>query len=347
MARTVVAETRLADGRALAIALADATDASAMCRVIVDAFSHRRPVMPAPAALGETPDNIVAEMTAGFGVLALVAGEPVGVVVVSLDGRRAGIHRVSVRPGFQRLGVASVMLGVVGDLLAAHAVDEARLIARAELPEVVGWWQRHGFVECGRHGPNIELRHPVAVRVAVPAADDMHVLGVRLAGLLRAGDVVIAEGDLGAGKTTLAQGIGEGLRVAGPVVSPTFVLSRVHPSTVGGPVFVHVDAYRLGSFAELEDIDVETGLDGAVTYIEWGAGLAEGLADVRLGIDIRRSVDPRDETRWVFLMPVGERWERARADLLVLAEPTEPTVVSDRSVSAGPADADSLAKEAM
>ncbi|MDO9397672.1 MAG: tRNA (adenosine(37)-N6)-threonylcarbamoyltransferase complex ATPase subunit type 1 TsaE, partial [Herbiconiux sp.] len=85
----------------------------------------------------------------------------------------------------------------------------------------------------------------------------MHALGVEIAGLLEAGDVVLLSGDLGAGKTTFTRGLGEGLGVRGPVTSPTFVLARTHPSLVGGPALVHVDAYRLGSALELDDLDID------------------------------------------------------------------------------------------
>jgi tRNA threonylcarbamoyladenosine biosynthesis protein TsaE len=120
----------------------------------------------------------------------------------------------------------------------------------------------------------------------------MQALGERLAGLLRAGDLVLLTGDLGAGKTTLTQGIGAGLGVRGPVTSPTFVIARVHPSEVGGPPLVHVDAYRLGSIVEVEDLDLEASLDEAVTVVEWGEGLVEGLAENRLHVHLVR---PRGE----------------------------------------------------
>ena len=87
-----------------------------------------------------------------------------------------------------------------------------------------------------------------------------------------AGDLVILSGDLGAGKTTLTQGIGAGLGVRGEITSPTFVIARVHPSLVGGPPLVHVDAYRLGGIDELDDLDLDTSLDDAVTVVEWGEG---------------------------------------------------------------------------
>lgn len=144
--------------------------------------------------------------------------------------------------------------------------------------------------------------------VSVPTAEDMRALGRRLAGVLRAGDLIIASGDLGAGKTTLTQGLAEGLHVSGPVLSPTFVISRIHHTTGGGPDLVHVDAYRLSGPDEIEDIDLEASLDTSVTVVEWGEEVAEWLSEHRLEIEIRRGEDPREETREVVLTPVGERW---------------------------------------
>lgn len=120
------------------------------------------------------------------------------------------------------------------------------------------------------------------------SAEATEALGRRLAGVLRAGDLVILSGDLGAGKTTLTRGLGAGLGVRGPVTSPTFVIAREHPSTSGGPALVHVDAYRLGGVAELEDLDLQTSLDAAVTVVEWGEGLAEGLAEDWLEVRLSR-----------------------------------------------------------
>lgn len=120
----------------------------------------------------------------------------------------------------------------------------------------------------------------------VGTADDMRALGRRLAGRLRAGDLVVLTGPLGAGKTTLVQGIGEGMGVRGPVTSPTFVIARVHPSLTGGPALVHADAYRLGSPAEVDDLDLDASLDTSVTVVEWGGGLVESLAGDRLEVTI-------------------------------------------------------------
>ncbi|MGH3387538.1 MAG: tRNA (adenosine(37)-N6)-threonylcarbamoyltransferase complex ATPase subunit type 1 TsaE, partial [Actinomadura sp.] len=139
-----------------------------------------------------------------------------------------------------------------------------------------------------------------------PTPEAMRELGVRLAALLRAGDLLVLSGDLGAGKTTLTQGIGEGLKVRGPITSPTFVIARVHPSLCGGPPLVHADAYRLGGFAELDDLDLDTAVEESVTVVEWGEGLAEGLADDRLEIVIAR--DATSDGRVVRLTATGTRW---------------------------------------
>ena len=126
--------------------------------------------------------------------------------------------------------------------------------------------------------------------VLVSTADQMHDLGRRLARLLRAGDLVVLSGPLGAGKTTLAQGIGAGLGVRGPVTSPTFVIARVHPNLGTGPDLVHADAYRLGSRAEVDDLDLDAELATSVTVVEWGEGLVEDLADNCLQVGIEPGV---------------------------------------------------------
>jgi tRNA threonylcarbamoyladenosine biosynthesis protein TsaE len=151
----------------------------------------------------------------------------------------------------------------------------------------------------------------------------MHELGARLSALLTPGDLVVLSGGLGAGKTTLTQGIGRGLRVRGDVTSPTFVIARVHPSTVGGPALVHVDAYRLSSLDEVDDLDLDTSLETSVTVVEWGEGKVEGLAEDRLVVHIDRGQgsavaveDPSDtdEPRTVTLEGVGPRWSGVGLD---------------------------------
>jgi tRNA threonylcarbamoyladenosine biosynthesis protein TsaE len=144
----------------------------------------------------------------------------------------------------------------------------------------------------------------------LPTADDTRALGTRLAGVLRAGDLVVLTGPLGAGKTALVQGIGAGLGVRGNVVSPTFVIARVHK----GPLpLVHVDAYRLGSLAEVDDLDLDVDVADAVTVVEWGSGLVEQLADAHLEITIERAED--SEQRTARLTPHGGDWAQRLAAL--------------------------------
>lgn len=143
----------------------------------------------------------------------------------------------------------------------------------------------------------------------VPDAEAMYRVGEAIAAGLRAGDLVLLTGELGAGKTTLAVGIGRGLRVRGAVTSPTFVIAREHPSQTGGPGLVHVDAYRLGGLDELEDLDLTASLEESVTLVEWGRGLAEGLATQRLEIVIDRS--RADDVRTLELSFTGPRWDAA------------------------------------
>jgi tRNA threonylcarbamoyladenosine biosynthesis protein TsaE len=158
--------------------------------------------------------------------------------------------------------------------------------------------------------------------VVVATRDAMHDLGERLAALLRAGDLVILAGGLGAGKTTLTQGIGRGLHARGDITSPTFVIARVHPSTTGGPALVHVDAYRLSSLDEVDDLDLDASLADSVTVVEWGEGKVESLSDDRLVVEIARPAgdagafpsDDGDEPRTVTLTGAGARWAGVRLD---------------------------------
>lgn len=155
----------------------------------------------------------------------------------------------------------------------------------------------------------------------LPDADATRAFGRRLAGVLRPGDLVVLTGDLGAGKTTLTQGIGAGLGVRGQVASPTFIIAREHQPAAEGPALVHVDAYRLGSLAELDSLDLDSSLEESVTVVEWGEGLVEDLSADRLEIAIERprgataaasddlaGDEPASETRRVRVSAVGTRW---------------------------------------
>jgi tRNA threonylcarbamoyladenosine biosynthesis protein TsaE len=163
----------------------------------------------------------------------------------------------------------------------------------------------------------------ISARLVVPSAEAMRTLGRELAGLLRDGDLLVLTGDLGAGKTTLTQGIGAGLGVREEITSPTFVIARVHPPTGRGPSLVHVDAYRLTSLAEVDDLDLDASLEDSITVVEWGEGLVEDLAAGRLEIRLRRprgdedggaDVAPfdGDEPRTVEMTGYGRRWRGVR-----------------------------------
>jgi tRNA threonylcarbamoyladenosine biosynthesis protein TsaE len=180
-----------------------------------------------------------------------------------------------------------------------------------------------GDVAAGTPAPGLDEQ------VVVSTADQMREFGARLAVLLQAGDLVVLSGPLGAGKTTLAQGIGAGLGVRGQVTSPTFVIARLHPSLSGGPDLVHADAYRLGSRAEVDDLDLDADLATSVTVVEWGEGLVEDLAPSFLAIAIRADGEMMaadagaqageiaaeiDVPRTVHVRGVGDRWcEQAAA----------------------------------
>ena len=138
----------------------------------------------------------------------------------------------------------------------------------------------------------------------LPTPADTQALGRELAALLRPGDLVVLVGPLGAGKTALTQGIGAGLGVREPVTSPTFVISRVHS---GGRVpLVHVDAYRLGSVADVDDLDLDVTVEDSVTVVEWGQGLVEQLAEEHLEIRLDRG---EDDVRTAVLLPHGPGWK--------------------------------------
>lgn len=131
--------------------------------------------------------------------------------------------------------------------------------------------------------------------LTVDGPERTQALAERLGARLRAGDLLVLTGELGAGKTTFTQGLGRGLGVRPGIISPTFVLVRRHPNVPdgprpGGPDLVHVDAYRLDSAGEVDDIDLEDTVDSAVTVVEWGAGKVEHLADSRLEIVLERAV---------------------------------------------------------
>ena len=161
-------------------------------------------------------------------------------------------------------------------------------------------------------GPRVDLSRVVAVSAQLPDAERTKSYGAALAHFLRAGDLLILCGPLGAGKTTFTQGVGRGLGVTEPITSPTFVIARVHR---GGRVpLMHADAYRLGSIEELDDLDLDMELDDAVTIVEWGEGLVEHLAEDYLVVDIDRENSGSGDGRVITLHPHGQSWTERLAD---------------------------------
>lgn len=144
-------------------------------------------------------------------------------------------------------------------------------------------------------------------QLQVRDADEMHALGIRIGKLLRAGDLVVLVGPLGAGKTTLTRGVGEALGAIGNVSSPTFVIARTHKRESGGAPMVHVDAYRLGSADELDDLDID--FPNSIVLVEWGKGMLDGISDNLLEVEIARDHTGESETREVTITGIGERWK--------------------------------------
>ena len=147
------------------------------------------------------------------------------------------------------------------------------------------------------------------IELTIADSGEMEVLGARLAPLLRAGDLVLLNGELGAGKTTLTRGVGAALGARGAVTSPTFVLAREHPTASGAPL-IHVDAYRLATGRELDDLDLD--YEHGIVVVEWGAGKLDGVSDSWLSIDIRR--------------PQGDAAPETFADDLSGDEPRQVTI---------------------
>lgn len=295
-------------------------DAAHVLAIVRAAFSTR-PVLDPPAdALGETEESMAAALAHGGLVASYddpAPGRDVGALVLDPQGSTLWLRRVGVLPEVRDHGVGTALVWSALTWAAAHGeLDDVAVLAREELPGTSRFWREHGFVPVGGASPYVELRRPVPHSYDAVDAEAMRALGASLAASLRPGDVVVLSGDLGAGKTTFTQGLGAGLGVRGDVTSPTFVISRVHPSLGDGPPLVHVDAYRLGGVAELDDLDLETSLDEAVTVVEWGEGIAEGLADDRVEVRIERAVadevasgtDEETDPRRVTISPIGRRW---------------------------------------
>ena len=196
----------------------------------------------------------------------------------------------------------------------------------------------------------------VTYAVDTSDADQTRALGEDLGRILAAGDLVMLSGGLGAGKTTLTQGIGVGMGVRGRVASPTFIVARVHPSQCDGPDLIHVDAYRITDLNDLETLDLDSSLDESVTVVEWGDGKTEAMSADRLVIEVRRASGGQaqrdgdvidlehmdDGHRRIILRAHGHRWDGV-LDALVAAHGgtriDEAQVASSDTDPAAPAPA--------
>ena len=321
---------------------ATAADAAAVTRLVHAAFGARPSLDPPAPALAETPATVAAEIAGRGGLVADDDGALVGSVLFG-TGPGLRLTRVCSDPAVRRQGVAAALVAAAEVEAARRGLPLVSLVALRELADNVAFWTSLGyapvpeevFPAVNRRPHNVLLARatPVTLSVASPAA--MRVLGAALGRLLRAGDLVVLTGELAAGKTTLTQGIGAGLGVRGPVTSPTFVVAREHPSLRGGPGLLHVDAYRLTGRGELDDLDLASPGSAAVTVVEWGAGLAEGLAAERLEVTVVVPVVPvvpverghpdATTTRTVAIRSVGGGWaQRGLAGVADLQRALDP-----------------------
>lgn len=295
------------------VEVVDEAAAADVLAVIHTAFGARPPLDPPAPALSETLATVTEALAERGGLLAREDGQAVGALIFDRSGRTLTLRRVGVVPAVQGSGVAGALVRAAEEHAATHGCTALHVEARVELPASVAFWEHEGFVRSSREGKLLQLVKVFPRAFELPTAEDATAFGERLAAMLRAGDLVILTGELGAGKTTFTRGIGSGLGVRGQISSPTFVIARVHPSLGEGPALVHVDAYRLESVHDIDDLDLEATLAESVTVVEWGAGLAEGLADDRLEITLVRTLGDTEviedhDVRQVVVRPVGARW---------------------------------------
>jgi tRNA threonylcarbamoyl adenosine modification protein YjeE len=153
----------------------------------------------------------------------------------------------------------------------------------------------------------------VLAKLCIETAEQMHELGIKIAKTLRPGDLVILTGPLGAGKTTFTRGVGEGLEVVGNVSSPTFVIARTHKREGTSVPLVHVDAYRLSSPEEFDDLDIDT--EQSIVLVEWGRGFADDLLESWAEIEIERDHSGASEARTLTITGFGDHWENRELNL--------------------------------
>lgn len=296
-------------------------NAEAVVGVIHKSFGARKVLDPPSTALEETVESVAEVLGTAGGLLVERRDVPMGALL--FDESRPGLlglRRVSVDPEIQSRGIASAMVGVAEDTAEERGMDGIWLHVRVELPATMQFWARRLYYPVAQTGTTVEFGKTLWLARELHSTAETQSFAATLATLLRAGDVLILTGGLGAGKTTFTQGLGEALGVRGPVTSPTFVVARTHPSLVDGPSLVHVDAYRLGDSAEIDDIDLDASVDDSITVVEWGEDMAEQLSESWLEIHLEnrlaRPTDPLgtavigsgEETRVITVKPHGPRW---------------------------------------
>lgn len=302
--------------------------------VLTAAYTPRPRLDPPSSFPAENADTVASSLARFGGLVCRAGGEAVGALLFGEARARAlELRRLGVVPSAQRSGVATALVSRAEELAAERGYDDVTAQVRTQLPEVRRFWVDRGYAEVDREPGRVRVGRALPVRLVLASADSTRDAGRRLAELCRAGDVLVLSGELGAGKTTLTSGIGAGLGVRGQVTSPTFVISRLHPSQVGGPALLHVDAYRLGSGVELDDLDLDAYVDSAVTVVEWGEGIAEALSPARLRVSLARAVTDDDE-RTMVVVPEGARWVGSglRSALLRSADDAD---LERRTASAG------------
>jgi tRNA threonylcarbamoyladenosine biosynthesis protein TsaE len=298
-------------------------DASAVHDVTQRAYASRPPLDPPSGAVTESVDEVRRDLGEHGGLLGLVDGEVIASLRFRRDASAMWLRRVGVVPEHRRNGVGGQLVTHAHAHIAPSDVSELRVGVRFALADNRRFWESLSYTETGSddHSFILSRRPPYFGVISTP--EEMRALGQRLATLLRPGDLIVCVGDLGAGKTTFAQGVGAGLGVEGAVTSPTFVLARAQRSRTGVP-FVHADAYRLGAvrdpLGELDALDLDATVDESVTLIEWGEGLAERLTPSR--VEVRIAITP-DDARTLVIDGLGARWahEDLRSALVAAAAP--------------------------
>lgn len=263
---------------------------------LVRAAYLRRPDLDPPSTyITETESTVASSLARSGGLVCRVSGTAVGAVLLEDAPGELRLRRLAVLPTARHRGVGTALVRSAESVAGSRGHDDVTAEVRTQLADVRRFWARLGYAEVGGDGrgaARVRLGKALGTSLTLPTASDTRDAARRLAPLCRPGDVLVLTGELGAGKTTFTQGLAAGLAVRGDVTSPTFVISRLHPSLVGGPALLHVDAYRLGGGAELDDLDLDAYVDSAVTVVEWGAGIAESLSTDRLAITLTRDAGP-------------------------------------------------------